>query len=126
MITLNPYFKGFLIPVNASASYCDSRQLMAAKNSITWPDKQKHSSSITVVLKQHNLAESAKIKHKMAESTKSINGLDWPLMRFQLLTAEKTSGQQQDLSVETRSRKQPERDILAAAANLYRESQLFF
>ncbi|WP_040448558.1 hypothetical protein [Ktedonobacter racemifer] len=86
-------------------------------------DKQKHSSSIAAVLKRHNVAESAKIGHKMAESTIPENGFYRLLVRSQQLTAEKTLSQEQDLSVKTQSEKQPERDILTASAILCRESQ---
>jgi len=44
-------------------------------------DKQEYSRSITAVLKQHILAESAKIGHKVAKSTKSANEFDWPVGR---------------------------------------------
>src|SRR6266568_3537901 len=84
-------------------------------------DKQEHSRSIAAVLKQHNLAESAKIGHNLAESTKFDNGFDWPLMHSKPFAAEKTFSQEQDLSTKTRFKKQPERDILAEAANLRRE-----
>jgi|SRR6266567_897358 len=53
-------------------------------------DNLKHSSSVTAVLTQHNLAESAKIGHKMAQSTRSANGFDRPLMGSQPLIAQKT------------------------------------
>ena len=80
-------------------------------------DSLNHSSSKAAVLAQHNVAESTKIGHNLAENTQSGNGFDWPLMHSQLLAAEKVSSQKQDLSVKTRSEKQPERDILAQAAN---------
>jgi len=39
-------------------------------------DKQEYSSSTTAVLTRHILAESAKIGHNLAGSTKSVNGFD--------------------------------------------------
>ena len=78
------------------------------------------------MLKQHNMAGSAEIGHILAESTKSADGFDRPLMRSQLLPDEKTSSHKQDLSVKTQSGKQPKRDILAGVANLCRESHFEF
>jgi hypothetical protein len=77
---------------------------------------------MTVELEQHNLVESAKIGHNLAASAKSKRGFHRPLMRSQHLAAEKVLSQEPDLSTKTRLEKPPERDILAEAAILFRES----
>src|SRR5947209_4860973 len=84
-------------------------------------DKQEHSSLPIAVLTRHKLAESAKIGHNLAESTKSADGFDQPLMRSQLFLAEKTSSQKQDLSVKTHIGNCQKSQLMAAAANLCRE-----
>jgi hypothetical protein len=83
-------------------------------------DKREHSSSVTAVLTRHKMAEIARINQFLAESANSENGFHRPLTRSQHLDAERTFSQEQDLSVKMQSEKQPERDILAQAAKLWR------
>jgi len=79
-------------------------------------DKLKHSSSVQVELKKHNLAESAKIKQFLAESANFTNGFHRLLMCSQYLAAIAAHNLEQDLSVKTQSEKQPENRILAEVA----------
>ncbi|WP_201389496.1 hypothetical protein [Ktedonobacter sp. SOSP1-85] len=88
-------------------------------------DKPKHSSSIAVVLKQHNVAESAESKHNLAESAdfaSTFNRLPKPI-RFSGI-AEKSAKWPVWL-VKSESEVLPERRNVAEAAKLCRESHNF-
>src|SRR5512135_2468099 len=84
-------------------------------------DKQEHSSSPTAVLTQHILAESAKIGHNLAGSTKSVNGFDRPVVRSQYGTPSENVCLKEDLSGKFRLGSNPKTAITALSANLCRE-----
>jgi hypothetical protein len=85
-------------------------------------DKQKHSSSKAAVLKQQNVAESAKIGHNLAESTKSANGFDWPVERYKHKASSENARLREDLSGKFRLGSNPKTAINALSARLFRES----
>jgi hypothetical protein len=66
------------------------------------------------------MAESARIKHILAESANAANGLHRLLTRSQHLTTAKTCHQEKDLSVKTCFGKIQKNHILAEAAILCR------
>jgi hypothetical protein len=72
-------------------------------------------------LKRHNLAESTKINHKMAESANPENGFHWPLIGSQHLATSTTYNQEHVLSVKTHIGNCQKSQFLAAAAKLCRE-----
>jgi len=80
-------------------------------------DKQEYSSLVTAVLKQHILAESAKIGHNLAKSTKSVNGFDRLVERSKHGTSSENACLKEDLSGKFRFGSNPKTAINALSAN---------
>ncbi len=87
-------------------------------------NKQEHSSSVTVVLKKHILAESAKIRHKVAGSTNSVNRFTRPVERSEHEASSENIRLKEDLSGEFRFGSNPKTAINALLARLFLESHL--
>ncbi len=86
-------------------------------------DKREHSRSKAAGLKQHNVAESAKIGHNLAESTKSVNGFNRPVKRSEREASSENACLSEDLSGKFRLGSNPKTAKNALSARLFRESQ---
>ncbi len=74
------------------------------------------------MLTRYILAESTKIGHKLAESTKSVNGFDWPEdARREHVPSSGKARLKADLSGKFHFGSNPKTAINALSANLFRE-----